>query len=162
MIITLKIIQDQLSAQLKLYSICLFIFLTSLNVVVPLQSRAVHWSDCQGFSSSHEKLTYIICKSICGWSLIPWFYGSVFYGVYVRTKWVMERTWKINIQGISPTTSVWWLRLVEEDPALYSVSQQNNKRWPNVVLIPGHRLRRWPSIETTFGQRLVFAGMFTQ
>ena len=35
----------------------------------------------------------------------------------------------------------------------------NTIRWPNVVLMLDHRLRRWPNIKTTSGQRLVFAGM---
>ena len=34
----------------------------------------------------------------------------------------------------------------------------NTRRWPNVGLLLVHRLRHWPNVETTLGQRLVFAG----
>ena len=30
--------------------------------------------------------------------------------------------------------------------------------WPNAVVMLAHRLRRWPNITTTLGQRLLFAG----
>ena len=35
----------------------------------------------------------------------------------------------------------------------------NTSTWPNAVSMLAHRLRRWPNIETTLGQVLVFAGM---
>ena len=36
----------------------------------------------------------------------------------------------------------------------------DTKRWPNVVLMLYHSLRRWPNIKTTLGQRLVSAGLW--
>ena len=36
------------------------------------------------------------------------------------------------------------------------------KRLPNVISVLGQRLRRWPSIETTSGQRVVFSGTSLQ
>ena len=35
----------------------------------------------------------------------------------------------------------------------------NKIRRPNVGLLLGHRLRRWPNINQTLGQRLFFAGV---
>ena len=35
----------------------------------------------------------------------------------------------------------------------------STRRWLNFWLILGHRLRRWPNISQTLGQRLVFAGV---
>ena len=40
-------------------------------------------------------------------------------------------------------------------------SLAGTRRWANVVLMPGHRLGRWPGINTTLGQRLVFTGSYT-
>ena len=37
----------------------------------------------------------------------------------------------------------------------------NTRRSPNVGLLLAHRLRRWPNINPTLGERLVFAGIFT-
>ena len=36
--------------------------------------------------------------------------------------------------------------------------RKNTKRWPNVGLMLVQRLRRWPSIKPTLGERLVFVG----
>ena len=38
-----------------------------------------------------------------------------------------------------------------EDPA-------NMTRWPSVAVMSVHHLRRWPTITTTLGQRVMFAG----
>ena len=38
----------------------------------------------------------------------------------------------------------------------------NTRCWNSVVSMLGHRLRRWPNIETTLFQRLVFAGLSFQ
>ena len=35
----------------------------------------------------------------------------------------------------------------------------STRRWPNVVLMLAHRLRRWASIKPTLGQRLVLSGV---
>ena len=35
----------------------------------------------------------------------------------------------------------------------------NTRRQPNVGLMLAHRLRRWPNINSTLGQRVVFAGL---
>ena len=35
--------------------------------------------------------------------------------------------------------------------------QASTRRWPDVVSMLVHRLRRWPNIETTSGQRIVHA-----
>ena len=38
--------------------------------------------------------------------------------------------------------------------------QANTRRWSNVGLMLGHRLRRWPNIKPALGQRLVFSGIY--
>ena len=38
----------------------------------------------------------------------------------------------------------------------------NTKHSPNAVSMLAHRLRRWPNIETTLGECLVFAGISFQ
>ena len=35
----------------------------------------------------------------------------------------------------------------------------NTMRWPIAELTMGHRLRRWPNISPTLGQRLLFDGL---
>ena len=47
------------------------------------------------------------------------------------------------------------------DPHIYlrlAISQQKTRRWTNVGVMLGLRLRRWPNITPTLVQRLVFAG----
>ena len=43
---------------------------------------------------------------------------------------------------------------------LWECFSANTRRWTNAGLMLGHRLRRWPNINTTLVRRLVFAGFF--
>ena len=36
------------------------------------------------------------------------------------------------------------------------------RRRPNVGLLSGHRLRRWPNNKPTLGRRLIFAGVVVE
>ena len=40
-------------------------------------------------------------------------------------------------------------------------SQANRWRWPNVVIVLFHRLRRWPDTKTTLGQRIFVAEFYS-
>ena len=47
--------------------------------------------------------------------------------------------------------STCWLTLITDPPA-------KTRRWPRVVLMLAHRLRRWANFKTTLGQCLMFDG----
>ena len=59
-----------------------------------------------------------------------------------------------NIVSLSPLFAEYFL-IIHAIPA-------NTRCWPNVGLKLAHRLRRWPNISPTLGQRLVVAGMSYQ
>ena len=44
--------------------------------------------------------------------------------------------------------------------SLHWIVPANAKRCPNAVLMLGQRLRRWPNIKTTLGQRIMFDGVY--
>ena len=57
---------------------------------------------------------------------------------------------------LGPTLNQHWMNI---SCLIGDSIQSNTAYWPDVVLMLVHRLRRWPSVKTTLGQGVAFAGM---
>ena len=89
----------------------------------------------------------------------PWIWKGVSTTSH-RARYTLSYSNDRNVSGLYPqhgklcTTSKWKIEF--SHPV---VLELNTRRLSSVVSMLGHRLRRWPSIETTFDKRLVFAGI---
>ena len=92
---------------------------------------------------------------------------SCLLGIFLRAQAAQTRKcWValgVNLAGtrstLSARTATWvwteWSRVWAEWSLFFFTHSGNTKRWPDVGLMLVHRLRRWPNIKPTSGERLV-------
>ena len=97
-------------------------------------------------------------------SLVVWYTWSAAIGNrFMYNLWhTSDKTFQLIFSDAGPALNLHWVNvscLLGLDK--YNIRKSNpivTRHWAGVVLMLCHRLRRWPNVETSLAQCLVFAG----